>query len=239
MPKQWVIPDIHGCNLSLRSLVESQIVPAKDDRIFFLGDFVDRGPDSKGVLDYVMGLQEQGYDILALKGNHEEFFIKAWDEEKDLKSFLVFKQANNSKIQWLKHGGIEAMKSFGTDNLLSVPGHYIEWMRNLPLYHELDKFVLVHAGLNFEAENPYSDTHSMLWVREFKVRPYKIAFRRVIHGHVPVSLDFIDLTVKSGSYPFIDLDNGCYMSNRSGFGNLVALELGSMDLKVQPNIDME
>jgi serine/threonine protein phosphatase 1 len=239
MPKQWVIPDIHGCYLSLRTLVESQIVPSKDDRIFFLGDFVDRGPDSKGVLDYVIGLQEQGYNILALKGNHEDFFVKAWDEEKDLKSFLVFKQANKSKNQWLKHGGIEAMQSFGTDNLLSVPGHYIEWMRNLPLYHELDKFVLVHAGLNFEAENPYSDTHSMLWMREFKVRPHKIAFRRVIHGHVPVSLDFIDLTIKSGSYPFIDLDNGCYMSNRSGFGNLVALELGSMELKVQPNIDME
>lgn len=238
MPKQWVIPDIHGCFLSLRSLVESQIVPSKDDRIFFLGDFVDRGPDSKGVLDYVMGLQEQGYDILALKGNHEEFFVKAWDEEKELKSFLVFKQVNKSKNQWLKHGGTEAMQSFGTDNLLSVPANYIEWMRNLPLYHELDKFVLVHAGLNFEAENPYSDTQSMLWVREFKVRPHKIGFRRVIHGHVPVSLDFIDLTVKSGSYPFIDLDNGCYMNNRSGFGNLVALELGSMDLKVQPNIDM-
>ncbi len=239
MPKQWVIPDIHGCNMSLRSLVESQIVPSKDDRIFFLGDFVDRGPDSKGVLDYVMGLQEQGYDILALKGNHEEFFVKAWDEEKELKSFLVFKQSNKSKNQWLKHGGIEAMQSFGTDNLLSVPGHYIEWMRNLPLYHELDKFILVHAGLNFEAEDPFSDTQSMLWAREFKVRPHKIAFRRVIHGHVPVSLDFIDLTVKSGSYPFIDLDNGCYMSNRSGFGNLVALELGSMELKVQPNIDMD
>lgn len=239
MPKQWVIPDIHGCNLSLRSLVESQIVPSKDDRIFFLGDFVDRGPDSKGVLNYVMGLQEQGYNILALKGNHEEFFVKSWDEEKELKSFLVFKQANKSKNQWLKHGGIEAMLSFGTDNLFSVPGHYIEWMRNLPLYHELDKFVLVHAGLNFELEDPFSDTESMLWVREFKARPHKIGFRRVIHGHVPVSLDFIDLTVKSGSYPFIDLDNGCYMNNRSGFGNLVALELGSMDLKVQPNIDME
>ncbi len=239
MYKQWVIPDIHGCNRSLRALVESHIVPSKDDQLFFLGDFVDRGPDSKGVLDYVMGLQEQGYNILALKGNHEDFFVKSWDEERELKSFLGFKQANKAKTQWLKHGGIQAMQSFGTDNLLSVPEHYIKWMRNLPLYHELEKFVLVHAGMNFEAENPFADTETMLWIREFKVRPHKIAFRRVIHGHVPVSLDFIDLTVKSGSYPFIDLDNGCYMNNRSGFGNLVALELLSMELKVQPNIDMD
>ncbi|MHC1778311.1 MAG: metallophosphoesterase [Lentimicrobium sp.] len=239
MSKQWVIPDIHGCNRSLRSLIETQIVPSKDDRIFFLGDFVDRGPDSKGVLDYVMGLQQQGYLVVALKGNHEEFFVKAWDEEKEVKSFLVFRQINRSKQQWLKHGGVQAMESFGTDNLLAVPEHYIEWMRNLPLYHELDKFVLVHAGLNFEIEDPFSDEETMLWVREFKVRPHKIAFRRVIHGHVPVSLDFIDLTVKSAMYPFIDLDNGCYMNNRSGFGNLLGLELGSMDLKVQPNIDMD
>lgn len=239
MPKQWVIPDIHGCFRSLRSLVETHIVPAKDDRIFFLGDFVDRGPDSKGVLDYVMGLEAQGYNIVALKGNHEEFFVKAWDEEKTLKNFLFFKQANKAKLQWLKHGGVEAMESFAVEKMLNIPEHYIEWMRNLPLYHELDKFVLVHAGLNFDIPDPFQDTQTMLWVREFKVRSYKIGYRRVIHGHVPVSLDFIDLTVNSPGYPFIDLDNGCYMSNRSGFGNLLALELDSMELKVQPNIDME
>jgi len=239
MSKQWIIPDIHGCSRSLRSLIETLVVPAKDDWIYFLGDFVDRGPDSKGVLDYVIGLQDQGYNIVALKGNHEEFFVKSWDEEKELKSFLFFKQANKSKLQWLKHGGIEAMQSFDTENLLDVPVHYIDWMRNLPLYHELDKFVLVHAGLNFDIPDPFKDTQTMLWVREFKVRSYKIGYRRVIHGHVPVSLDFIDLTVNSESYPFIDLDNGCYMSNRSGFGNLLALELGTMQLKVQPNIDMD
>ncbi len=239
MSRQWVIPDIHGCSRSLRSLVETHIVPSKEDRIYFLGDFVDRGPDSKGVLDYVMGLQEQGYNIVALKGNHEEFFVKAWDEEKELKSFLGFKMANKSKIQWLRHGGTEAMQSFGTENLAEIPTHYIEWMRNLPLYVELEKFVLVHAGLNFDIVNPYEDTQTMLWVREFKVRSYKIGYRRLIHGHVPVSLDFIDLTVRSSSYPFIDLDNGCYMHNRAGFGNLLALELGTLELKVQPNIDME
>ncbi|MBK6344373.1 MAG: serine/threonine protein phosphatase [Bacteroidales bacterium] len=239
MPKQWVIPDIHGCKRSLISLIETQIVPSKEDMLYFLGDFVDRGPDSKGVLDYVMGLQEQGYNIVALKGNHEEFFVNSYDEEKEIKSFLFFKQANKSKTQWLKHGGEEAMQSFGTENMLDIPEHYIEWMRNLPLYHLLDKYVLVHAGLNFEIPDPFEDTQTMLWVREFKVKSYKIGFRKVIHGHVPVSLDFIDLTIKSPSYPFIDLDNGCYMSNRAGFGNLLALELGAMELKIQPNIDMD
>jgi len=165
--------------------------------------------------------------------------VKPRDEDKTLKSFLFFKQTNKSKLQWLKHGGVEAMESFKTENLQDIPERYIDWMRNLPLYHELEKFVLVHAGLNFDIPDPFQDTQTMLWVREFKVRSYKIGYRRVLHGHGPVSLDFIDLTVKSSSYPFIDLDNGCYMSNRSGFGNLLALELNSMELKIQPNIDME
>jgi len=239
MPKQWVIPDIHGCIRTLRMLIERQIVPSKQDALYFLGDYVDRGPDSKGVLDYVMQLQQDGYNVFPLRGNHEEFMVKTYDEEKLRRNFLFFKQANKSKAQWVKHGGGDTLQSFATENPSDIPVHYIDWMRNLPHYAELDKFVLVHAGLNFDIENPYDDTETMLWVREFKVRSYKVGFRRIVHGHVPVSLDFIDLTIKSPSYSFIDLDNGCYMVNRAGFGNLLALELGSMDLKVKTNIDME
>lgn len=239
MSKQWVIPDIHGCSRSLRALVEEQIVPAKDDQLLFLGDYVDRGPDSKGVLDYVIWLQATGYDTVTLKGNHEEFFVKSWDEEQTLKKFLFFTQGNTSKNQWLKHGGKETLESFDTDNLAEIPGHYIEWMRNLKLYHETGKFVLVHAGLNFNIEDPFSDEWAMLWLKDYKIIPKKIGYRKLIHGHVPVNLEFIDNSLKNPRQPFIDLDNGCYMINRPGYGNLVALELGSKELKIQPNLDME
>ncbi len=77
MSKQWVIPDIHGCSRSLRALIEDQIVPSLDDQLLFLGDYVDRGPDSKGVIDYVIWLQARGYNTVTLKGNHEEFFVKS------------------------------------------------------------------------------------------------------------------------------------------------------------------
>lgn len=239
MGKQWVIPDIHGCARSLRALIENQIVPAKDDRLLFLGDFVDRGPDSKGVLDYVMNLEQKGFDIVALKGNHEEFFVKSWDEEQNLRSFLGWRQANQSKNMWLKHGGKEALESFETDNLKDIPGHYIEWMRNLKMYYETGNFILVHAGLNFNINDPFQDEWAMLWVKDYKIKPEKIGHRRLIHGHVPVNLEFIDISLHNPKYPFIDLDNGCYMINRPGFGNLLALELGSFELKVQPNLDMD
>lgn len=239
MPKHWVIPDIHGCYHSLKALIEDQIVPSDDDTLMFLGDFVDRGPHSKEVLDYVMGLEQQGYYIVAIKGNHEDFFIKAWDEERNRRSFLFLKQANQSKKQWLPHGGKETLDSFKTDDLSTIPEQYIEWMRKLPLYYETGNFVLVHAGLNFRNDDPFSDEWAMLWLKDYKIVPSKIGNRRLIHGHVPVNLEFIDISIRNPKYPFIDLDNGCYMTNRPGYGNLLALELHSMELKIQPNLDME
>lgn len=239
MNKQWVISDIHGCLNTLRKLVEEHVVPSKDDTLIFLGDYIDRGPYSKGVLDYIMDLEEKGFSVVALKGNHEEFMVKAYEEEKQLKSFLFFKQVNKSKGAWLTHGGVEAMRSFNVENILDIPSRYIEWINQRPLFHQLDKFFIVHAGLNFDVEDPMQDTSSMLWIREYHIDPLKIDYRKLIHGHVPVSLDFIDLTINSGNYPFVDLDNGCYMNNKANYGNLLALELNSFDLKVQHNIDME
>ncbi len=239
MSKQWVISDIHGCLNTLRALVETHIVPTKDDTLIFLGDYIDRGPYSMGVLDYVMQLQQQGYKVVALKGNHEDFMVKAYLDDKKPKGFLFWKKKNHSKEMWLRYGGKQAMESFRVSDINLVPELYINWMAELPLYHELDKWFIVHAGLNFEIDNPYEDKKAMLWVREYKVKPEKIGNRRMVHGHVPVSLEFIHLTLQNESYPFIDLDNGCYMSNKSGYGNLLALELNSLTLKVQPNIDMD
>lgn len=239
MAKQWVISDIHGCLKSLRALIETLVVPSKDDILCFVGDYIDRGPDSKGVIDYVMNLERQGYSIVALKGNHEEFLVKSYMEEQQLKSFLFFKKTNKSKQMWLAYGGIQALQSFKVNDLLSIPKLYIDWLNDRPLYYKPDNFLVVHAGLNFDIEDPMEDEQAMLWIREYEIDPRKIEDRRLIHGHVPVSLEFIDLTINAGTYPFIDIDNGCYMNNKAGFGNLIALELNTMELKVQPNIDME
>lgn len=239
MNRQWVISDIHGCLNTLRSLVENHIIPTKDDTLIFLGDYIDRGPDSKGVLDYVMNLQIQGFSVVALKGNHEDFMVKAFEEEQQLKSFLFFKSTNKSKEMWMRFGGVEAMRSFNTTNLNEIPPFYIDWIKQRPYYYLLDDFFIVHAGLNFEIEDPLQDTNAMVWIREFKMDPAKINNRRLIHGHVPVSLDFIHLTINAGTYPFIDLDNGCYMAHKAGYGNLLALELNTMELKVQPNVDFD
>ena len=235
--KRWVIPDIHGCSKTLRSLIENAIKPSRWDELIFLGDYIDRGPDSKGVIDYIMSLQHKEYDIRLLMGNHEEYCVKAWDEDKNKTRFLGLSFRTKTQKMWELHGGKETLASFKVDFASEIAEKYIDWMRNLSLYIETEKHILVHAGMNFSIDDPFTDRFAMLWTKEFKVVPSKIRNKKVIHGHTPVDLEFMDHVIKSDSYHFIDLDNGVYMLNRAGYGNLIAYELNSNTYLIQPNLD--
>ena len=90
--------------------------------------------------------------------------------------------------------------------------------------------------MNFNIDNPYEDTRSMMWIRDFKVDRIKIAEKKIIHGHVPVELSLIDL-FNNNNYDFISLDNGIYYKNKDGFGNLLAFNLDTKEIIIQPNID--
>jgi serine/threonine protein phosphatase 1 len=230
---RWIIPDIHGCAKTLQSLVESFLKITKEDHLYFLGDYIDRGPHSKEVIDYIMDLQAQGYRVHCLKGNHEDYCVKAWEE--DQKFHLLKPETQRS---WERVGAAETYKSFGGKRPRDIPEHYIEWMRNLDYYFELDKYILVHAGMNFNIDNPFDDTMSMMWARDFKVDIQKTGGKKIIHGHVPVEYSLIQLFLESEGYNFIALDNGVYYRDQKvGFGNLMALELNSMQLIAQPNVD--
>jgi serine/threonine protein phosphatase 1 len=238
MAKQWVIPDIHGHSRTLQTLIEDQVKPSRNDHLYFLGDYIDRGPDAREVIDYIIRLREDQYHIHTLKGNHEDYLLRNYDNETVQKNFLGITYRNTLKKEWLKFGGQATLRSFHVSNVHEIPEKYISWMRELKHYMTLPGFILVHAGLNFNLEDPFDDEHSMLWIKEYKVDRVKAGFRKLIHGHVPVSLEFIELLRTSNSFDFIDLDNGIYMPEKVGFGNLVALELTSMELKVQNNVDI-
>ncbi len=237
MKKQWVIPDIHGHIKTLEVLVEQQIRPSKHDELYFLGDYIDRGPDSKAVIDYLINLQKDDYYVRFLLGNHEDYCIKAYIKCQSAKSFLGLKSRNHIKKEWERYGAKETLRSFGVKNMKEFPERYIDWMKGLEYYIELDEYILVHAGFNFKIDNPLSDKHAMIWVRDYKVIPEKINHKTIIHGHVPVSLEFLDMTIKNKSYHFISLDNGVYMDVSQGFGNLTAFEVNSKELIIQPNMD--
>jgi len=235
---QWVIPDIHGCSKTLKYLIEKQIKPSAADELYFLGDYIDRGPDSKGVIDYLMELQSKEYNLKLLLGNHEEYCIKAWDEDRAGRKFLGFRMKSKTQAVWEMHGGKETLHSFQSRYASEIPEKYILWMRQLKLFIELEKHILVHAGLNFSIDDPLTDRFAMLWTKDFKVVPSKIRNKKVVHGHTPVDLEFMSHVIQSNQYHFIDLDNGVYMLNRAGYGNLTAYELNTGHLLIQPNLDV-
>lgn len=233
MKRRWVIPDIHGNVNTLKQLIENVIQLTKEDSLYFLGDYIDRGSDGKSVIDYIMSIQDQRYDVHYLIGNHEEFCIRSYE----LDQHRCFGKSSIHK-DWIRYGAKATLTSFGVKRPRNIDEKYIEWMRKGEYFIELDKFILVHAGLNFNIPNPFEDTNSMMWIRDFKVDIAKTGGKKIIHGHVPVEYSLIENLIRSNNYNFIALDNGVYYkSSRDGFGNLMALNIDTMELLAQPNID--
>ncbi len=233
---RWVIPDIHGYAETLKALL-AQIQPNIQDHLIFLGDYIDRGPDAKGVIDEIMRLQAEGYKVTALRGNHEQFLLDTYRFAKNNPGFWKTTKRKAQRKEWFRHGGKETLASFGVKDVMYVPEKYIQWIETLPYYHCFDDYVIVHAGLNFKIDNVFDDTHSMLWLKEFDVEPKKIQNRQLIHGHTPVHLELIHHYIGEEDQSFLDLDNGVYMTQKQGFGNLLAFNLDTRMLVAQYAID--
>jgi serine/threonine protein phosphatase 1 len=220
-PRTFVIGDIHGCSATLRRLVDGTLRPAAEDRIYLLGDLIDRGPDSKGVLDFIFELRERGLTVNSVRGNHEEMCLQAGDDQYYLEL-------------WSANGGLATLESFQADGPGDIPHLYRAFLDSLPLYTLLDDFVIVHAGLNFDPLNPFADAAAMLWTRSPYVNRQRIGGRRLICGHTPLPRTLLEASLNSSK---IMLDNGCVFAERPGLGSLAALELGSMTVRYQENID--
>ena len=231
---RWIIPDIHGCARTLNALLKNMLKATRDDELFFLGDYIDRGPASKEVLDTLMDLQEGGWNIHCLKGNHEDYCVRTWEADQERHLF----KPDVQKL-WENVGAKETYKSFGVKRPREIPERYIEWMRNLQYYFEIENYILVHAGMNFRIDDPFKDTHSMITVRDFKVDFSKTKGKRIIHGHLPEDYGFIDHVIHNPKgFDFIALDNGVFNVNKTGMGNLLAFNPDTNDLIALSKLDM-
>lgn len=236
MSQRWIIPDIHGCAKTVKTLLENLLRITKNDQVYFLGDYIDRGPDGKGVIDYLMQLQKDEYDVHFLKGNHEDLCVKAFEADQKKKLFGI---KHKEQKEWEAVGAKETLKSFGVRHPREIPQKYIDWMNNCELYVELEDYILVHAGMNFRAKDPFEDTWSMMWTRRFKVNYDATDGRKIIHGHIPVDYSFMTMVVENNSaYDFIALDNGVYVTDKPGMGNLMAFNPDTKQLLAQSNMDL-
>ena len=221
---RYAISDIHGCTQTFKALIK-KIDLSTDDQLFLLGDYINKGPDSKGVLDYIIELQK-AYSVFCLKGNHEELLLRAHRRAEGDKSIRLVPILNRGR------GLVD-------ENRRILP-QYLPFLENLCYYFELEDYYLVHAGFDFEAPDPFSETEKMLWVRHFEVDTSIVGEKRVIHGHVPEYLQFIQEEIDYGC-PSICIDNGCVYKKRrkAGLGQLLALNLDTLEIILQENIETE
>jgi serine/threonine protein phosphatase 1 len=225
MGRLIAIGDIHGCLKTLRVLIEEKLKPAEEDTLVFLGDYIDRGPDSKGVIDYLIQLEKQNFRCVFLRGNHEQALLNALDAERNMKKSFFSKPKNDAFISWRDgFGGKMCLDSYGIQDLKSFLPEHEKWIRETVLYHTSDKEWFVHAGFNFEEQDILSDTHAMLWIREFEYDADKAQGKKVVHGHVPVPLEFLQVCLSKPGLGYIPLDTGCVYRDRPGYGYLSAYD---------------
>jgi serine/threonine protein phosphatase 1 len=139
MGRTIAIGDIHGCAAALEALLAA-IRPRPDDTIVTLGDYIDRGPDSRGVIERILALSRE-CTLVALRGNHEAMLLEAWNDSGAIR-------------KWLTCGGTDALRSYGWSpggpkrTLMSwFPERHRTFVIETKLYHETDTHVFVHAGL--------------------------------------------------------------------------------------------
>lgn len=232
MSRRIVIGDIHGCLKTLQELLEKKILVTAQDQLYFVGDYIDRGPDSKGVLDYLIGMKRNGFKMVFIRGNHEEMLIESFSSE----AFFH---------PWIYNGGGKTLESFGIsqEDYLELPGDrklpkkYMEFLSHTTYFVELDKVFIVHAGFNFNDKNPFHDLDAMIWSRNFDYDRFKSKGKPVIHGHTPTSLDSIRKTLFNPERTLINIDGGCVYTEFPEMGNLIALDIDKWQMFLQPNID--
>lgn len=216
----YAVGDIHGRNDLLGCLIkkiEADIDELKDKvliskiKIVFLGDYIDRGHDSRSVIEQLINLRIADADLVFLMGNHEDTMIS-------------FMKSSDIGATWGRYGADETLASYGVpktrsenkeDNWESkrlalhgaMPLTHNEFLNNLELMHIHEPYVFVHAGINPKVALENQKTEDILWIRDaFLKNDTKLPYV-VVHGHTPS-----EKPVWDGRR--IGLDTGAYISNK-------------------------
>ena len=224
---KYAISDIHGCIKSFEALLD-RIALSTSDELYLLGDYIDRGPGSKEVLDKIMKLRAIGHTIYTVAGNHDFAMLDAKTDRGFFRDWF---------FGW---GGRQTMESFQTESLDNVDWKYWDFISEMDIVLEVDNYILVHAGLNFSAKDPLKPDTSMLYLRDWygSIDHDWLAGRTIIHGHTPVTTEESQYMLQNmDSQGYLDIDTGCFAKHKPGKGCLTAFDLTNRELYIQTCID--
>ena len=170
MSRILAIGDIHGSLEKLQLLMATIDWDPAEDTLLFIGDYVDRGPDSAGVIDHILGLMEWSDNIICLRGNHEQLFL----------DFLEGRNVDT----FIHNGGYHTIQSYGGEDA-GIPEDHYAFLDSLPLYWETEDYIFVHAGLRDGLALRDQDPRDLLWIREEFIRSDYDHGKRVVYGHTP------------------------------------------------------
>jgi serine/threonine protein phosphatase 1 len=174
----YAVGDIHGCLDRLEMLLDEVQPDLEKDVLLFIGDYIDRGPDSRRVVDYVLRLQQKypREHVVCLKGNHEAMF-------------LDFLEGREREL-FLFNGGLGTLRDYWGDNWdrkkeLILPPEHESFYRELRAYYETPDYIFVHGGLKPGVPLPEQQEEDLLWIRGEFIASMEDFGRLVIFGHTP------------------------------------------------------
>lgn len=187
----FAIGDIHGCIDEVALMLET-IAARAGDTVVFVGDYIDRGPSSRAVIDYLLEFQRGAADVVFLKGNHEDMLLSYMGYPGRYGESFVF------------NGGAQTLASYGIaegepeDVSTLIPAGHLAFFQGLQHYYQRPPYLFVHAGIlpgRLLAEQSVED---MLWIRhDFIFHPHAID-ATVVFGHTPMRTVMLDLPFKMG-----------------------------------------
>jgi len=182
MDKIFAIGDIHGSIDRLQDLMQKIPIDFANDTLLFIGDYIDRGPGSVEVVDYLMDLKKRVPEIILLKGNHEDMLEKYLD--------------GTDRFTYLLNGGQNTLDSYLSKTPRSdsfpIPAEHIDFFKSLRLYYETEAYIFVHAGLRPKIPLASQKTEDLLWIRDkFIYSKYNFG-KPVVFGHTPLEKPLVE-----------------------------------------------
>ncbi len=185
----FAIGDIHGCVDELMAMLNT-IAPVRGDTVVFVGDYIDRGPAAREVIELLLEFRRGPAECVFLKGNHEDMML----------SFLGL--PGHYGESFLFNGGTPTLESYsvpeGASALELIPAEHVDFLKTLATSYLHPPYLFVHAGISPLRQLEEQSVEDMLWIRqEFIFHPHQLG-ATVVFGHTPMRAVMVDLPYKLG-----------------------------------------